>query len=88
MNPIKTPFTNREIDGSNEGLPSLPVEDRDLDGFRAIVTTWNLTPEERMAIAEGANIEVALVTRAHPPISCAVSQAFRDVTPADWGLAE
>ena len=88
MRPIVTPATSatfKDLDG--RGMPDLPAERRTIDGYPATVSTWEPTPEERIAIAEGANIEVALLTPTpHPPVSVAVSSELRDVTPPAWVL--
>jgi len=85
--PIRTPQTTVVLSGEHLGMPNLPCERRKINGYPAVVTTWALTPGERLAIAEGANIKVALITPTpHPPISVAVVQELVDVTPADWGL--
>lgn len=78
MTPIKTPRSNRvyTLPGGTP-LNDLPVELRE-DG---ICSTWELTPEERMAVAEGANIELMIYDYRTPPVSLAVASELRDTTP-------
>lgn len=57
------------------------TEDNDLwthvytaeDGGPAIGSTWQLTDEERAAIADGANVELLVFGTEHPPVTMRLS---------------
>lgn len=59
-----------EIDNSKQGMEIMSME-----------STWDLTPEERIAVAEGAMVEVTLygISAAHPPIRVEVSKRVREL---------
>lgn len=39
------------------------------DGLRIISSLWELTPEERAAIAKGANVQLNVYGEGHPVVS-------------------
>lgn len=43
-------------------------------GGRAIGSTWELTPEERVQVAEGANIELVVFGGGQPPVTLRVTE--------------
>lgn len=45
----------------------------------AILSVWELTPEERIAIAEGADIELTILIEPIPPVSLAVHQDGKEI---------
>lgn len=48
-----------------------------------ILSVWELTHEERIAIAEGADIELVILTEPIPPVSLAVHQGEKEIPGAD-----
>lgn len=74
MRPRRTPRSNSvfRLDGGNEDN-DLWVEAK--SGPPAtLVTTWELTDEERRAVADGANIELTIFGDAHPPTAMRVTR--------------
>lgn len=66
-------------DGSPYPDSALPVR-IDSDG---IVSVWGLTPQEREAIAAGANVELKTFGQKTPPLSLCVRAAEED---SDGGM--
>lgn len=70
MLPIRTERSNFTYTA-----PSNALEVGDLPCRReggVVYSTWELTPEERIAIAEGANIELGIWHEPIPPVSLAI----------------
>lgn len=44
-----------------------------------IQSVWELTPEERIAIAEGADIELLIMTEPIPPVSIAIHLGQKEI---------
>jgi hypothetical protein len=61
--------------GQEQYNPLRCLPSNDADGFR--LSRWTLTPEQRQAVAEGADIFLELMTFNHPmnPIRIAVSDS-------------
>lgn len=78
MKPIRTADTNTvfKLQGGTEenDLPLSRI--RHEDNTVTLCSTWELTEEERAAIAGGANIELYVWGERHPPVSLAVSDEF------------
>jgi hypothetical protein len=76
MQPVRTERSNFTYLGPSPEVGDLPC--RREDGV--VYSTWALTPDERIAVAEGANIELAIWYHEIPPVSLAIDQ-----TPIDLG---
>lgn len=68
MRPIKTERSNFTYKGPTPDILDLPC--RREDGV--VYSTWFLSDEERIAIAEGSNIELAIYHEPIPPVSLAI----------------
>jgi hypothetical protein len=66
MKPIKTQWSNLVYRGPTPDIDDLPCR-RHEPGL--IVSTWTFTPEERQAIAGGANLELWIYTEPIPPVA-------------------
>lgn len=75
MRPVATSRSNFTYVGPTPDVGALPC--RREDGV--VYSTWELTPEERIAIAEGANIELAIFNEPIPPVSLAIDSTPREV---------
>lgn len=76
MKHIKTADCNMVYRGPEPGIGDLHCRRARIDGRgrTAIFSTWTFTDEERKAIAEGANVELALYyVEPIPPISMIVT---------------
>jgi ABC-type sugar transport system substrate-binding protein len=65
------------------GIPGVGIEDLPAQRIHRdiVLSIWDLTPEERMAIAEGALVELQIRTvLPHPAVALYVSSMPRDVT--------
>lgn len=74
MNPRRTARTNAVFElpgGTAEN--DLPVERVVTDGEVVLRSVWELTPEERQAIAGGANLELYVWARRPPPVALATT---------------
>ena len=60
---------DEEKNGPCDGLPVQRVLTEGLPAMRSV---WAFTPEERAAIARGANIELGVIGTVHPPVWLAV----------------
>ena len=71
MNPIRTEKSNFTYKGPSPDIGDLPCRRDPLT--HAVYSTWELTHEERIAIAEGANIELGIYyIEPIPPVSLAI----------------
>jgi hypothetical protein len=52
---------------------SLFVRDGLIGTLRTMESVWRLTPEERFAIACGANISLLIVGQVHPPVALSIT---------------
>lgn len=75
MHHIKTDDCNMVYLGPEPGIGNLHCRRSVIDGRgrTAIFSVWTFTDEERKALAEGANIELALYHEPIPPISIIVT---------------
>lgn len=76
MRPIRVPGTNFvfKLDGDATGDHDLPCQLlRPEPNAAIVISTWEPTPEERRAIAKGANVQLAVFSAQHPPVSLSVS---------------
>lgn len=71
MKPVKTPDTQFDYKGPTPDIGDLPCY-RVRPGF--ILSEWELTKAERIAIARGARIELGIHTEPIPPVSLHVVQ--------------
>lgn len=79
MHPIRTPASNFTYLGPAPHIGDLPCQRApDGRGGTVVLSTWELTPDEREAIARGANIEVGIYAEPIPPISVAIAQPTQD----------
>lgn len=80
MKPVRTERSNFTFKGPTPDIGDLPCRVEDLG--TVVFSTWTLSPEERVAIAEGSNIELGVWTyrRGFPPVSLEI-----DDTPIDLG---
>lgn len=71
MHPIRTEHSNFTYQGPTPEIADLPCRvDRN-----SCYATYAFTDEEREAIAQGANVEIAIHQRPIPPISLIVTDA-------------
>ena len=68
MKPVRTERSNFTYRGPTADIKDLPC--RREDG--GVYSTWELSPWERIAIAEGANIELGIYHEPIPPVSLAI----------------
>jgi hypothetical protein len=76
MKPVRTERSNFTYRGPSPEVGDLPC--RREGGV--VYSTWELSSDERIAIAEGANIELGIFHEPIPPVSLAIDQ-----TPVDLG---
>src|SRR5690606_28717626 len=69
VRPIRTKTNTETYRGPMPSIADLPFHRKD----GGVVSTWELTPEEREMIANGANIEFVCFSEPHPPISLSVT---------------
>ena len=76
--PIKTERSNFVLRGPTPDVGDLPCR---LTTDGVVYSTWDLTPQERIAIAEGANIELGVWTygRGFPPVSLEIDTTPKEV---------
>jgi len=68
MIPLSPENTTRRI-GKSQGYKGLSVADIQLDtGQAAMVTLWELTPNELAALASGGKVRLTILGSAHPPV--------------------
>ena len=79
MRPRKTPTTNSvfELAGGNEDN-TLFVEALAIDGQPVMVSVWDLTNEEREAIASNGMVELIVWGTQHPPVGLGVGMSMAD----------
>jgi hypothetical protein len=83
VKPIATPLTDLtfKLDGGTEEN-DLPVTTYDKDlGGPCFGSTWAPSYEERLAIADGANIELIVWGDGHPPVAIRMAD-HRESTPS------
>lgn len=68
MQPVKTKRSNFVYKGSTPNILDLPCRRE----YGVVYSTWELSHEERIAIAEGANIELGIYYEPIPPVSLAI----------------
>lgn len=75
MKPRRTPSMNGvlRLAGGNEDNDLWYRSTEDTQGAHVFSTTWEPTPEERAAIADGANVELLVWGTGHPPVAMAVT---------------
>ena len=76
MKPVRTPWTNAlyKLEGGSDEN-DLPLEkNHDADEHEILLSTWELTNEERKAVADGKRIEVIIWGEEHPPIALRVEE--------------
>lgn len=76
MTPRGFPSQNLVYRGPTPDVGDLPCQ-RIKPGM--ILSVWELTPEERIAIAEGADIELVILTEPIPPVSLAVHRGEKEI---------
>lgn len=76
MKPVRTERSNFTYFGPSPEVGDLPC--RREGGV--VYSTWELSSDERIAVAEGANIELGIWHEPIPPVSLAIDQ-----TPIDLG---
>lgn len=80
MQPVRTERSNFTYRGPTPDIGDLPC--RRESGV--VYSTWRLSPEERIAIAEGANIELGIwYMEPIPPVSLAIDQTPIVLDPQD-----
>lgn len=69
MKPVRTPSSNAtfELEGGTREN-DLPLERTQVDGEAVLRSTWELTDEERQAIANGANVRLTTWGVRTPPV--------------------
>lgn len=73
MNATRTLGAPPDWDEERNGpCVGLPIRDEDFNGTPAMVSAWELTPEELAALQGGAKLELTIVGQGHPPVSLAV----------------
>lgn len=77
MKPVRTPGVTAVLHGGRDAYGDLPFERCQAD---CTMTLWDLSPEERIAIAEGAMVELHMqYHNPPPPISLMVSARSREI---------
>lgn len=71
MKPVRTPASNFTYLSPAPGISDLPCQRIDVG---RIASVWWLTPAERRAIAEGANVMLIIATEPIPPVAIGVTQ--------------
>lgn len=73
MKPVATPDTNAtfELEGGTREN-DLPLERVAVAGAPALRSTWELTDEERKAIADGSNVYLIVWGTGTPPVAVGV----------------
>lgn len=73
MKPRRTPRSTQTLglEGGNEDN-DLWVRYAEEDGLALFESVWELTDGERQHISEGANVQLTVFGRAHPPVHLAV----------------
>lgn len=76
MKPRRTPSSNHvfRLAGGNEDNDLWVNVQEDSDGDTFITSTWELTEDEREAIAAGANLKLIVWGTGHPPVALQVSK--------------
>lgn len=74
MKPRRTPHSNQvfRLPGGNEDN-DLWLERTRSDEGPCLRSVWQLTDDERAAIADGANVSLVVWGTGHPPVSLAVT---------------
>jgi len=75
MKPIRTAFTNRlfKLEGGTEEN-DLPVEACEDEAENTIlVSTWELSVDERLKIWKGAKVELLVWGTEHPPVAIRIA---------------
>lgn len=79
MKPRRTPRSNHvyRLEGGTEDndlwVELARVRDDVLGETTAICSVWELSDEERQAIADGANVELEIIGGLQPPVSLTVT---------------
>lgn len=69
MIPVKTKNSNFVYQGGHPEIHDLHCQVEEIDGGRVVKSTWVLTPEERMRVANGENITLSVFTnKGFPPV--------------------
>ena len=58
--------------GKSQGYLGLPLRDGEIGGVPTMTSSWQPTPAELAALAEGAPIYVTLHGQGHPPIMVSI----------------
>lgn len=76
LRPIKVATSNLVYRGNGQDVADLPCERRVTPQGSAIYSVWEPTPEQRAAIAAGANIELGIWNMEPiPPVSICITNA-------------
>lgn len=84
MIPVRTPKSNVILKGpaAHEGEPIVHDLPCQRISPQLVKSTWDLTHEERIAIAEGAQIDLYVMTLTpHPPVMLEISDEPRELEP-------
>lgn len=75
MRPRRTHYSDVvfRLEGATEDNDLWAERAVDEDGMHVLLSTWQPTDQERAAIAAGANVELALWSVGHPPVSVVVT---------------
>lgn len=79
MRPIRTEQSNFTYLGPVPRVADLPCQRQDA----AVFAVYQPTDEERLAIAQGANIELGIATEPIPPVSVTLTDAAEKPDPDD-----
>lgn len=71
MKPRRTVESNRvyRLAGGTEDNDLWVTVTEDVDGVACVASAWEPSPEERQAIADGANVGLVIWGLAHPPVA-------------------
>lgn len=79
MKPIRTPETNavfNPAEGDEDHVEPMFAVAKPHDEIPSIMSTWQLSADERAQIAEGALIELGVAATSPPPVGMAVVAPF------------
>lgn len=58
----------RVVGKDQEEYLQLPIRDVEIDGVPAMISAWEFTPKEIIAINAGAKLYIFIIGKTHPPI--------------------
>lgn len=87
MRPVRTPLTNavyRPAEGDEEYVEPMLAEAKPHDEIPSIVSTWELSDEDREKLSQGGHIELGITGISLPPVGMAVVAPFDGDERMEW----